>query len=444
MKITVIGSGYVGLVSGVCFASLGHDVICSDRDEKKILTLQNGEIPIFEPGLKEMLADVSGRKKIIFTTSLKTALEGSNVVIIAVGTPQGEDGSADLSYVLAATKEIAEQSSSYKLIITKSTVPTGTGSKIKKLVKEINPSLDFDIASNPEFLREGAAISDFMNPDRIVIGCENERSKKILFEIYQNFSAEKIVVTDVATSELIKYASNAFLATKISFINEMADLCEKSGGNVKDLSRAVGLDSRIGEKFLNPGPGFGGSCFPKDIKAIVNIAESNGVTLSLINSVISSNQVRMQKMVEKILAVFGNIDIIGKKIAFLGLAFKANTDDIRYSPAIFIVKELASRGVEIFATDPEAIENSRQELAEFKNIKFTSDIYEAIKDVDLIVIATEWKIYSQLDFEKIKKITKTRKIVDLRNILNPADVQENGFEYDCIGHNASDRLSGRL
>lgn len=369
MKITIIGSGYVGLVSGICFAKIGHEITCVDKDESKISKLKSGIIPIFEPGLEELLDESVKAKKISFTTDLKTALNGSNAVFIAVGTPQDEDGSADLSYVLSAAKEIAELSNSYKLIITKSTVPAGTGEKIKNLVKKTNPKLDFAVASNPEFLREGAAIDDFMNPDRIVVGVADEKSQKIFAEIYQKFPKEKLVTTDIITAELIKYASNSFLATKISFINEMADLCEIVGGDIKQLSGAMGLDSRIGEKFLNPGPGFGGSCFPKDIMAILNVAKENNVKLSLIDSVVTSNKQRKIKMVEKITAALDG-KIKDKKIALLGLAFKANTDDIRYSPAITIAKELLKKGAKISATDPEAIENSKRELVEFKNISF--------------------------------------------------------------------------
>jgi UDPglucose 6-dehydrogenase len=428
MKITVIGSGYVGLVSGICFAKIGHEVACIDKDTSKISKLNSGVIPIFEPGLKEVLDEVVAAKRISFSTDLKAALQNSQAVFIAVGTPQDEDGSADLSYVLSAAKEIAELSNSYKLIITKSTVPAGTGAKIKKLVLATNPTLDFAVASNPEFLREGAALDDFLNPDRIVIGVEDEKSQKILAEIYAKFPKEKLVVSDIITAELIKYASNSFLAAKISFINEMADLCEIIGGDIKKLSKAIGLDSRIGEKFLNPGPGFGGSCFPKDIMAILNVAKENKVELSLINSVITSNSQRKIKMSEKISAALGG-EIKGKKIALLGLAFKANTDDIRYSPAIVIAAELAKKGAEIFATDPEAIENSKRELAEFKNIHFVIDAYEAAAEADLIVIATEWKNYRELDFSKIS----CRKIVDLRNLFEAERMAELGLEYSFIG-----------
>ncbi len=428
MKITIIGSGYVGLVSGICFAKIGHEIVCVDKDQSKIAKLNSGLIPIFEPGLEELLSEAVAAKKISFTTSLKEGLEGSSVVFIAVGTPQDEDGSADLTYVLAAAKEIAELSNSYKLIITKSTVPAGTGAKVKKLVSATNPNLEFAVASNPEFLREGAAIEDFMYPDRIVVGVEDQKSHQIFAEIYAKFAPEKLIATDIITAELIKYAANSFLATKIAFINEIADLCETVGGDIKKLSFAIGLDSRIGEKFLNPGPGFGGSCFPKDILAILNVAKENKVDLSVIDSVITSNSQRKIKMAEKIASALGG-EISGKKIALLGLAFKANTDDIRYSPAIVIAKELAKNGAEICATDPEAIENSKRELAEFKNIKFASDAYEAAQNADLIVIATEWKNYRELDFSKIK----TKKIVDLRNLFDAEEMKNLGFEYFYVG-----------
>lgn len=432
MKITVIGSGYVGLVSGICFAKLGHDVVCIDKDQNKINNLTNSIIPIFEPNLKELLEEVKAANKIKFSTNLKEGIDVSEVVFIAVGTPQDEDGSADLSYVLAAAKEIAQLSNSYKLVVTKSTVPAKTGEKIKKLIQETNPNLAFDVASNPEFLREGAAINDFMNPDRIVIGCENEKSQQIFAEIYQHFSAEKLVYTDIITAELIKYAANSFLATKISFINEMADLCEIVGGDIKKLAYAIGMDSRIGNKFLNVGPGFGGSCFPKDIMAILNVAKENNVNLSLIDAVIASNKERKNKMVKKIAAALDD-KLQGKKIALLGLAFKGNTDDIRYSPAIAIAKNLLQQGAKIAAHDFEAIENSKRELAKFNNIEFCQDLYQTVIDADLIVVATEWNEYKKIDFNKIKSLSKCRKIVDLRNLFDAQQIANLEFEYFYIG-----------
>ncbi len=432
MKITVIGTGYVGLVSGICFAKLGHQVVCVDKDYSKINGLKQEIIPIFEPNLKELLLSVKSDKKISFTTDLNQALQGSQAVFIAVGTPQGEDGSADLSYVLGAAQEIAQYSQSFKVIVTKSTVPANTGAKIREIVAKINPQLDFAIVSNPEFLREGSAIEDFMNPDRVIIGVEDEKAKKIMAEIYQDFADNKILYTDIITAELIKYASNSFLATKISFINEMADLCEKTGGDIKLLSSGLGLDSRIGNKFLNPGPGFGGSCFPKDILAILNIASENGVKLSLIDAVIKSNKLRQEKMTARILNAFDGV-YKNKKIALLGLAFKGNTDDIRYSPAIKIASNLAKKSLQIFAHDPEAIANAKKELAQFNNIRYFDNAYEATEDADLIVIATEWKNFSELDLIKIKTISKAKKIVDLRNIIDATAARMAGFEYIGIG-----------
>jgi len=434
MNITIIGTGYVGLVSGICLAKLGHKINCVDKDQKKIHCLKSGDIPIFEPGLKELLAEV--KDNISFCDNLDEGLKDSQAVFIAVGTPQDEDGSADLSYVLAAAKEIAEISNSYKLIITKSTVPAGTGAKVKELIAKANPNLEFDIASNPEFLREGMAIDDFLQPDRIVIGFENEKAGKILQEIYANFADEQIVKTDIITAELIKYASNSFLATKISFINEMADLCEIVGGDIKKLSFAMGLDSRIGNKFLNPGPGFGGSCFPKDIMAILNIAKEKKVSLSLIDSVILSNKNRVQKMLKKVENLLDN-DLKNKKIALLGLAFKANTDDIRYSPAINLAQNLSKNLAIVNAHDFEAINNSKKELETYKNINFFLDPYDAIKDADLIVIATEWPEYKNIDLERIKTLTKSRKILDLRNLFDATKMAKLGFEYDYVGNKSN-------
>lgn len=432
MKIAIVGSGYVGLVSGICFANLGHEVFCVDKDLNKINQLKSGNIPIFEPKLKELLAEVLKSKKISFYNNLQEPLDNCEVVFIAVGTPQGEDGSADLSYVLDVAKEVAEISSSYKLIITKSTVPAGTGAKIKNLITTINPNLNFSVASNPEFLREGMAINDFLEPDRIVIGFEDEKSEKLLEEIYQKFPANKLVKTDIITAELIKYASNSFLATKIAFINEMSDLCESVGGDIKKLSFAMGADSRIGHKFLNPGPGFGGSCFPKDIMAILNIGIENNVDLSLVNSVVASNKNRKAKMVDKISKILDG-NLLNKKIAVLGLAFKANTDDIRYSPAISIVKKLSKQGAKISAHDFEAINNAKKELKNFDNIEFFNDYFDSIKDCDAIVILTEWEEYKKLNFTKIKELTKSRIIIDLRNLFDEKLIEELGFDYFYVG-----------
>ena len=432
MKIIIVGTGYVGLVSGICLSKIGHEVICIDSNLEKIDQLNKGQIPIYENGLSEILQEVKQSNRIKFSNDLKSELLNSDVIFIAVGTPENKDGSADLSFVFNVAKEIAQFATSYKLIINKSTVPAGTGYAIRKLIKEINPDLDFSVASNPEFLREGSAIEDFMNPDRIVIGTEDKRAKDIISKTYQYFSNDKIFHTNIITAELIKYASNSFLATKISFINEMADLCEKVGGNIKDLSIAIGKDSRIGEKFLNPGPGFGGSCFPKDINAILNLAQNNNVNLSIIKSVIDSNQTRIKSIITRIKKILDQ-KIADKKIALLGLAFKANTDDIRYSPAIAIAKELSKNNAKIYAHDFVAIANSKKELAEHGNIKFCDDIYEACQNADLIIIATEWKQYKSINFAQINNINKPLKIFDLRNLYDENKMLELGLNYYFIG-----------
>ncbi len=428
----VVGTGYVGLVSGICLAKIGHEVICIDSNIEKIDQLNKSQIPIYENGLSEILQEVKQSNRIKFSNDLKSELLNSDIIFIAVGTPENKDGSADLSFVFNVAKEIAQFATSYKLIINKSTVPAGTGYAIKNLIKEINPDLDFSVASNPEFLREGSAVEDFMNPDRIVIGTEDKRAKDIISKTYQYFSNDKIFHTNIITAELIKYASNSFLATKISFINEIADLCEKVGGNIKDLSIAIGKDSRIGEKFLNPGPGFGGSCFPKDISAILNLAQSKNVNLSIIKSVIDSNQTRIKSIITRIKKILDQ-KLANKKIALLGLAFKANTDDIRYSPAIAIAKELLKDDAKIYGHDFAAITNSKKELAEYNNIKFCEDIYEACQNADLIIIATEWEQYKSINFAQINNINKPLKIFDLRNLYDENKMLELGLNYYFIG-----------
>lgn len=434
VKITVIGTGYVGLVSGLCFAKIGHQVVCVDNNLDKIVQLKKGEIPIYEPGLKEILDEAVLANKISFTTDLASAVKESQVIFIAVGTPQDEkDGSADLSFVFKVAEEIASNFNDYKVIVTKSTVPVGTGQEIKNIIKKTNPKAEFSIASNPEFLREGCAIDDFLKPDRIVVGVEDARAEKIMKEIYQYFDKiTPVVFTDVATAELIKYASNSFLAAKIAFINEMADLCEKVGADVRKLSFAVGLDSRIGSKFLNPGPGFGGSCFPKDILALENIANKNNVELSLITSVIGSNKKRKIRMAEKIISAL-NGDVKNKTVAVLGLAFKGNTDDTRYSPALVIIKELLKKGAKIKVFDPQAIANTKKELGENPAITYCDSAYQAIADADLTVIATEWEEFKNLNLSEVKKLQRSNIIIDLRNLLSAKKAQELGFKYVGIG-----------
>ena len=432
MKITIIGSGYVGLVSGACFAKIGHEVICIDNDKSKISNLQQNIIPIYEPGLEELISDLASENKIRFSNDLASAINDSQAVFIAVGTPQDQDGSADLSYVLNVVNNLANIIKTPKIIITKSTVPAGTGARIRKIIDQINPNNQISLASNPEFLREGFAIDDFLNPDRIIIGCEDEASKKILAKIYQPLANHKIIFSDIITAKLIKYASNAFLATKISFINEMANLCEILDGDIKTLSQGIGLDSRIGQKFLNPGPGFGGSCFPKDIQAILKIAKDNNTDLSIINAAYNSNINRIDLMIKKIQEILSH-NLSNKKIALLGLAFKANTDDIRYSPAINIAKKLLDLDAIINAHDPKAIYNTQIALKNYKNIKYYPDPYQAIKDCDAIIIATEWQEYQKLDFSKIKNLTKSKIIIDLRNIFNKEDLIKYGFKHHSIG-----------
>jgi UDPglucose 6-dehydrogenase len=439
MKIAVIGTGYVGLVSGICLARIGHNVICVDNNDSKIDKLNNGQIPIFEPGLKENLENVNQMGNISFTTSLKSAIDESDVIFIAVGTPQSEDGKANLEYVFDVAKDIAKYAESYKVIVTKSTVPVGTGHKIKKIIQKKKPELEFSIVSNPEFLREGCAIIDFISPDRVVIGYEDNKAKKIMQQIYNpltfiNNNENLIIYTDIVSSELIKYAANSFLATKVAFINEISDLCEKVGGDIRLVSKGIGSDSRIGDRFLNPGPGFGGSCFPKDILALNSIAKENNVNLSIIDSIINSNDKRKNNMAYKIIEFFkGNIQ--GKKIALLGLAFKGGTDDIRYSPAINIANILLDNGAFIQAYDPQAILNSKNEIRS-QNIEYCENYLEACRDADLLVIATEWDQFKKINLTKIKEVIKKPAIFDLRNLLDSNKVIKEGFSYVPIGYRA--------
>lgn len=442
MKIAIIGTGYVGLVSGVCFAALGHKVVCIDRDAEKISRLKKGLIPIYEPGLAELLQTVTKNKKISFSDDLASAINDGQAIFIAVGTPQNpQDGSADLSFVFAVAREIAENISDHKIIITKSTVPVGTGAKIAAIIKKHNPSLSFSVASNPEFLREGAAIDDFMKPDRVVIGTADEQAKKILAKIYQPLkkNGAPIIFTDITSAELIKYAANSFLATKVAFINEMADLCEKVGADIQQLSEGIGLDSRIGSKFLNAGPGFGGSCFPKDILALRKIAADNNSSLSIVNAVIKANQERTNNMAHKINVACGG-KVKGKTIAVLGLAFKAGTDDVRYSPSLAIIKILLQNGAKIQAFDEQAMANTKLELEAVQNkenfpgnITYHQNSYEAAKNADALVIATEWPQFKKLDLAKLKRQLKKPLIIDLRNILDRREADKQGFEYIYIG-----------
>ncbi len=437
MKITVIGTGYVGLVSGICFCKIGHEVICVDNDQEKIAKLNNGVMPIYEPDLADILHSASQNRQISFTTDLASAIEQSEAIFIAVGTPQDEsNGDADLSFVYQVARDIALASKSYKVIVTKSTVPVGTNQKIKQIIKGCNPRLEFSIVSNPEFLKQGAAVEDFLNPDRIVLGIEDDRAQNAMTEIYRPLQKTnaKIIYTDIASAELIKYAANSFLAVKIGFINEIANLCEKVGADVREVSKGIGLDPRIGPKFLNPGPGFGGSCFPKDILALSNTAKQNNVKSSIIDAVISSNNNRKLAMVDRIITACNN-NVGNKTIAILGLAFKAGTDDVRYSPAIVIIKELLKKGAKINAYDSQAIKNCQRAIGDNSVIKYFDNPYDASKGSDALVIATEWDEFRSLDLKQIKELQKTPLIIDLRNMVDVSKAQEFGFDYFGIGIN---------
>ena len=441
MNICVVGSGYVGLVTGACFADFGLNVTCVDKDPEKIEMLSRGEIPIYEPGLKELVSKNAGQGHLTFTTDLSGAIKNSLVIFIAVGTPPKEDGSADLVYVKEVARTIAENLNEYKVIVTKSTVPVGTGKIIEEIIRaEAKGEAHFDVASNPEFLREGSAIEDFMRPDRVVIGTKNPQAVAILKDLYSPLYLIEtpFVVADVETAELIKYVSNAFLATKISFINEVAELCERTGADVHVVAKAMGLDKRIGSKFLHPGPGFGGSCFPKDTSAVLQMAEKLGYDFKIVRSLIEVNSERSGRMVEKIEKAMGGSEgdtgvtsIKGKTIAVLGLTFKPNTDDIRESPAIDIVRGLVEKGAVVRVYDPAGMDNARDELA--ATVTYCEDPYEAASEASCLVLITEWNQFRMLDMGRIKNLLKNPVMVDLRNIYEPKAMREAGFEYTSVG-----------
>lgn len=431
MKIAVIGTGYVGLVSGTCFAEIGHEVTCVDKDEGKIATLNKGDCPIYEPGLTDIIKTNLKCGRLAFSSSLSGAVREADIVFIAVGTPQDEKSrEADLSFVESAAKEIAQNISGFKAIVTKSTVPVGTGDKIQALIQK-ETDANVAVASNPEFLREGCAVKDFMAPDRIIVGAEGGKELKLLEDLYKPLTEKgvKLLATNRKSAELIKYASNAFLATKISFINEMATLCEKTGANIHEVSKGMGLDQRIGSSFLQTGPGYGGSCFPKDTQALVATAEQNNHSLEIVKATIAANEARKLEMAQKVITSCGG-DVKGKKIAVLGLTFKANTDDVRDSPAIDIIAALQNKGAIIAAFDPEGMENAKEV---FQNITYGNSAYEALGGAEALVIITEWQEFKSLDFKKIKTLMKSPNIVDLRNILDGNSLKENGFQYTDIG-----------
>lgn len=432
MRIAMIGTGYVGLVSGACFSEFGVDVVCVDKDEKKIENLHAGIMPIFEPGLDVLVEKNVKDGRLSFTTDLATAVASADAVFIAVGTPSRRgDGHADLSYVYGAAAEIADAIDGYTVVVTKSTVPVGTGREVEKIIQERRPGLEFDVCSNPEFLREGSAIEDFMRPDRVVIGTESERAQEVMRELYRPLYLREtpIAFTTLQTSELIKYAANTFLATKITFINEIADLCEKVDANVHDVAKGIGLDGRIGSKFLHPGPGYGGSCFPKDTLALVKTAQDYDAPLRIVETVVDINDKRKKRMAEKIIdACGGNVE--GKTIGVLGVTFKPNTDDMRDSPSLDIIPALQAAGAKIKAYDPEGMEEAKEMLP---GVVWADDEYQALEGADAVAILTEWNQFRALNFERMKSALKQPVMVDLRNIYNPQEMSRYGFKYSSIG-----------
>ena len=433
MKIAVVGTGYVGLTVGTCLAELGNDVACVDIDEKKISELNKGIIPIYEPGLKDMLERNVSEKRLSFTTDKKTAIENAKVIFIAVGTPPGKDHRADLTFVKQVAKDIGTYMNSYKVIVDKSTVPVGTADVVKEIIKQNQKgNIEFDVVSNPEFLREGEAINDFMMPDRVVIGVDSEKARKIIEDIYKGIARinKPIMYTDTKSAEIIKYASNAMLATRISFMNEIARLCEKAGGDVKEVAKGMGLDSRIGTRFLQAGAGYGGSCFPKDVKALEQTMSHYGVESKIMQAVEKVNEEQKRSLLPKIKRLVPNLK--GRTIAIWGLAFKPKTDDMREAPAIAVIEQLQKEGAKIKAFDPEAEKTAKKIL---NDIEYTKDPYSAIKDADALVIVTEWNEFRNLDKEKIKSLLKEPNIVDGRNVYEPKEMEELGFNYIGIGRN---------
>jgi UDPglucose 6-dehydrogenase len=433
MNITMIGTGYVGLVTGACLAEFGHQVICMDKDETKIKFLQDGGIPIYEPGLEALVKKNVAEGRLVFSTDMAQAVQAAQAVFVAVGTPSSRrgDGYADLTYIYAAVRELAVHLQGYTVVVDKSTVPVGTARQVARIIKEANPIADFDVVSNPEFLREGAAINDFMRPDRVVIGSESARATGVMKEVYDPLYllSTPFVVTNLETAELIKYAANAFLAVKISFINEMATICEAVGADVKDLAKAVGLDGRIGQKFLHPGPGYGGSCFPKDTLALLRVAQEHGVAARIVEAGVEVNAAQKARMVKKIRDAIGGSES-GKTIAALGLTFKPETDDLRDSPALTILPPLLEKGARLQVHDPQAMPQAAEM---FPGFVYAASPYEACQGADAVVLLTEWNQYRALDLARLKAVMRTAVFIDLRNVYDPAKVREAGFHYVGIG-----------
>ncbi len=430
MKLAIIGTGYVGLVTGACFAEFGYKTVCIDKDEKRIDSLKSGKCPFYEPGMDNLLSKhLNNSKLLTFSSSLSNSIIDADVIFITVGTPSRRlEDEADLSFVWSVAKELSEKIEKYCLIVTKSTVPVGTSKEIKKIIEKKISKSNFDVVSNPEFLREGSAINDFMRPDRVVIGTENIKSENIMKELYRPLYLREtpLVSTSIETAEIIKYAANSFLATKISFINEVADLCEAVGANVQEVSKAMGIDQRIGSKFLNAGPGYGGSCFPKDVKAFASTGNKFNVDLSIVNAVHRSNQNRIFNIANKII---NNVEV-NCTLSFLGLSFKPNTDDIRESTSIKLANYLSEKGYQINCFDPEAMKNAKKE---FINFKYFNSAYETCTNADAIVIGTEWNEFRALNFLEISKLVKSKKVFDLRNIYNPDELEKLGFKYYGTG-----------
>jgi UDPglucose 6-dehydrogenase len=432
VRVTVLGTGYVGLVSGACFSDFGHVVTCVDKDAAKIDALQQGRIPIYEPGLDALVARNMREGRLLFSTDAASAIRDAGAVLIAVGTPSRRgDGLADLSYVMDAAREIAAQLSGFTVIVTKSTVPVGTGDEVEALIRKERPAAEFAVVANPEFLREGAAIQDFKHPDRIVVGTDDERARAVMRELYRPLFINEtpILFTGRRTAEVIKYASNAFLATKISFINEMADLCEKVGADVQEVARGMGLDRRIGSKFLHAGPGYGGSCLPKDTAALVGTAQRHGARLAIVESVIAVNAARQAAIADKVVAACGG-SVEGKTVAVLGLTFKPNTDDMRAAPSLVVLPALAAKGARVIAYDPAGMGEAGKLIP---NLATAPDPYSCLDGADALLILTEWEQFRALDLDRIKKLLRTPVIVDLRNIYEPTEMRARGFTYSSVG-----------
>ena len=442
MKIAVIGTGYVGLVSGVCFSDFGHDVVCVDKDPAKISKLEAGEVPIYEPGLEELMAKNVDAGRLTFTMDLAAAIDGAEAVFIAVGTPTRRgDGHADLTFVMTVAEEISLAAKEYTVIVTKSTVPVGTNRKVKQVVHKANPDLEFDVASNPEFLREGAAIDDFMRPDRVVVGVQTERAGDVMNDVYRPLFLRDfpVVITDLESAEMIKYAANAFLATKITFINEIAALCERTGADIKQVSKGMGLDGRIGNKFLHAGPGYGGSCFPKDTKALARIGQEHAVPMQITEAVIKVNEEVKRRMVDKLLDLCDG-SFNGKVVAVLGVTFKPNTDDMRDAPALTIIPALVGGGAKVRVTDPQG---KHEGEALLPGVNWAEDAYKAARNADLVVILTEWNEFRGLDLKRMAKHMTTPRMADLRNIYSTKDAKRAGFDaYISIGRTPLEPTNG--